>query len=118
MAESLPHHYCIRRLDAVYHAAEIHPDNLVPIPDPVMTDISADADPRVVENIIKPSRAFDGFPDHLFHGRVIANVHFDRHCLAAPRADPRRNLFRQFDLEIGQDRFAAALCQSLCKGGS
>ena len=67
MPESLRHHNRVSRLDTIDDTAQIDIYNLIPVFNTVLTDISADCDSRIIEDIVQSARALNGSePSPLF----------------------------------------------------
>ena len=85
MAGALPDHDRVHRLNPMYHTAQVHIEDVVPVVERVRVDLAGDPDAGVVEQVIDAP----GFLHRLGHGalerRVVAHVEFDRMHLRRDR---------------------------------
>jgi hypothetical protein len=97
----LPDHDRIDRLDTVYHTAQVHVEDVVPVIERVRVDLTGYPDAGIVEQVVDPPGFLHRLGDGTFKRGVAAHVELDRVRLSATAIEALRQFLRRADLTIG-----------------
>ena len=111
VAEALADHHRVGGLHAVGDAPQVDVEDRIPVLALVVLDLSADADARVVEQVVQAAVPRHRCVDQTSNRVRIDNVNTRGHRLAADRPQRRGNLLDAGLLPIGQHDGRIALDQ-------
>ena len=107
----LADHDRIDRLDAVYHTAQVHVEDIVPVIERVFVDLTADPNAGIVEQIVDPPGLLHRLGDGALERWEAAHIELDRVRLCATAVEALRQLLRRVDLTIGDPDLGAPVDQ-------
>src|SRR6516165_1744536 len=111
MAGVLPDHDRIHRLNAVYHTAQVHVEDVVPIIERVRVDLTADRNAGIVEQVVDPPGLLHRLGDGALKRWVATHIQLYRMRLCATTVKALRQLLRRADLTIGDPDLGAPVDQ-------